>query len=191
VIGQAIKERSNSHDDRLHHIIKVMETQMAITTIENSKRNRAAVLALPVLAKATIRSDSDGKVYIIVVFAQSTKHEFYWIFRSRSARSARKTWKFVNYNGRDFSLDYKPYYNFETFVAYYARTHQGQVSILRLHQRRKLAALLAKTAHESIHSDWTPKIASTDPRDYQKVNRAFERNIDGRHVDFYPSTPRK
>jgi hypothetical protein len=189
VIGQAIKERSNSHDDRLHHIIKVMETQMAISTIENSTRNRAAVLASPVLAKATIRSD--GKVYIIVVFARSTKHEFYWIFRARSARSARKTWKFVCFNGRDFNLDYKPYTDFETFVAYYARIHQGEVSVLRLHQKRILAALLAKTAHESIHSDWTPQIASTDPRDYQKANKAFERNIDGRHVDFYPSTPRK
>ena len=162
---------------------------MAITTIENSNRNRAAVLASPILAKATIRTD--GKVFIIVVFAQSTKHEFYWIFRAKSARSARKTWKFVCFNGRDFNFDYKPYVDFETFAAYYARTRQGEVSVLRLHKVGKLAALLAKTAHESIHSDWTPQIASTDPRDYQKVNKAFERNIDGRHVDFYPVTPRK
>ena len=162
---------------------------MAITTIENSNRNKAAVLASPILAKATIRSD--GKVFIIAVFAQSTKHEFYWIFRARSARSARKAWKFVGLNGRDFNFDHKPYTDFETFVAYYARTHQGEVSVLRLHKVRKLAALFAKVEHESIHSDWTPKIASTDPRDYRKVNQAFERNIDGRHVDFYPSTPRK
>lgn len=162
---------------------------MAITTIENSYRNRAAVLTSTILAKATIRSD--GKVFIIVVFAQSTKYEFYWIFRAASARSARKAWKFVSASGRDFNSDHKPYTDFKTFVAYYARIHRADVSVLRLHKVRKLAALLAKVEHESIHSDWTHKVASTDPRDYRKVNQAFDRNVNGRHVDFYPSTPRK
>jgi len=151
---------------------------MAITTIENSQRNRQVVLASPILAKAILRYA--GKVFIIVVFAQSTRHEFYWIFRAKSARSARKAWKFVSLNGRDFNTDYKPYTDFNSFVAYYTQTHAGPVSFLRLHQKRRLAALLAKVEHESIHSDWAPRIANYDPLAYRKVNQAFERNISGR-----------
>lgn len=162
---------------------------MAITTIENSRRNRATVLASTILAKATIRAE--GKVFIIVVFAQSTKHEFYWIFRAASARSARKIWKFVSLNGRDFNLDYKPYVDFETFVTYWSQTRQVEMSVLRVYQKRRLAEVHKKVEHESIHSDWSPRISSNDPRDYRKVSQAFERNIDGRHIDFYPNTPRK
>jgi len=151
--------------------------------IENSNRNKQTVLSSAIVAKAVVRKEN-GRINLIVVFQQSTRHEFYWVFQAKSARSARKSWKFVCAYGRDFNTAEKPYRDFGSFVDYYARTQHAEVRTVRLHQTRRLAALLTKTAFESIHSDWTPRIDSTDPRSYRKLNTAFARNVKGRVIDW-------
>lgn len=151
--------------------------------IENSERNKQVVIGSAILAKATVRREN-GRINLIVVFQQSTRHEFYWVFQARSARSPRKSWKYVYHYGRDFNTDYKPFTDFQSFVAHYAKNNHAEVLTVRVLHVRRLASMLAKTAHESIHSDWTPRIDSTDPRDFRKVNRAFESKIKGRVLDW-------
>ena len=151
--------------------------------IENSNRNKQNVLSSAIVAKAVVTRE-DGRINIIVVFQQSTRHEFYWVFQTRSARSARKSWKYISHYGRDFSAAEKPYSDLGSFVAYYARNRRAEVRTVRVQHVRRLSALLAKTAHESIHSDWTPRIDSTDPRAYRKVNAALERNIKGHAISW-------
>jgi hypothetical protein len=153
--------------------------------IENSNRNKQTVLSSAIVAKAVVKRDAPrGRINLIVVFQQSTRHEFYWVFQAKSARSARKSWKFICVYGRDFNTAEKPYRDFGTFTAHYARIQHAAVLTMRVRQARRLSALLAKTAHESIHTDWTPRIDSADPRAYQKVNRALERNLKGRILDW-------
>jgi hypothetical protein len=148
--------------------------------IENSNRNKQTVLSSAIVAKAVVKRE-DGRINLIVVFQESTTHEFYWVFR---AKSARKSWKYVSQHSRDFNSAVKPYRDFGSFVAHYARNNHAEVRTVRVQHVRRLAALLAKTAHESIHSDWTPRIDSTDPRSYRKLNAAFAHNIKGRVIDW-------
>lgn len=147
-----------------------------------SDQNRKAVLGSAIVAKATVKRN--GRINFIVVFQQSTRHEFYWVFQAKSARSARRSWRFMGYSGRDFNTDFKAYTDFQSFVAHYAKIHQAEVLSVRVLHVRRLATVLAKTEHETIHSDWTPRIDSTDPRDFRKVNRAFERNVKGHVIDW-------
>lgn len=151
-------------------------------TIANSEQNKSAVLGSKILAKSVIRR-ADGKVQILVVFQKSTYHEFYWVFRAKSARSARRSWRYVSHYRRD-CMGLVAYTDFQTFVAYHVSRSQAALLSVRVLQRRRLAALLEKVEHESIHTDWTPRIDSSNPRDYQKVNRAFEKNIKGRVLDW-------
>jgi hypothetical protein len=150
--------------------------------IENSNRNKHAVISSAIVAKAVVQRE-DGRINLLVVFQESTTHEFYWVFQAKSARSARKSWRYVSQYGRDFNTAEKPYRDFGSFVAHYARLNHAEVRTLRVQHVRRLATLLAKTTHESIHSDWSPRIDSTDPRSYRKLNTAFARNIKGRVLD--------
>ena len=120
----------------------------------NYDKNKQEVLKSPIVAKAVIKRNNSYEV--IVVFQKSTRHEFYWIFRAKSQRSPRRSWKFTGqYFGRDFNT-VGPYKDFGSFVEYYARTHSWTVLNVRMPQARRLAALLVRTEQETIHSDWTP-----------------------------------
>jgi hypothetical protein len=147
-----------------------------------SEQNRKAVIGSAIVAKATVKRN--GRINLIVVFQQSTRHEFYWVFQAKSARSARRSWKFMGIRGRDFNTDFKAYTDFQSFVAHYSKINHAEVLSVRVLHVRRMATLLAKTAHETIHADWTPRIDSTDPRDFRKVNRAFERNVKGHAIDW-------
>ena len=151
--------------------------------IENSNRNKQDVLSSAIVAKAVVKRE-DGRINLIVVFQKSTRQEFYWVFQARSARSARKSWRNIGYFSREISTTEKPYSDLGSFVAHYTRLKHAEMLTVRVQHVRRLASLLATTAHESIHSDWTPRIDSTDPRAYQKVNRALERSIKGRSLDW-------
>lgn len=56
----------------------------SLSYIVASKIMGKAVLAMP-----------EGGVKLVVVFATSTYHNFYYIFTAPSARSARKNWKYT------------------------------------------------------------------------------------------------
>lgn len=151
--------------------------------ILNSSNNHKAVLTSAIVAKSAVVREN-GKVNIIVVFQKSTKHEFYWVFRAKNARSARKSWKFEGYYNRDFNSDAKPYRDFGSFVDYYSRRNQAKVLNVRVLHVRRVAALLTKTDFESIHSEWTPRINSDDPRSYKNQNRRLASHIKGRVIDW-------
>lgn len=150
--------------------------------MNNSDKNKQTVTSSAIVAKATVKRN--GRINLIVVFQQSTRHEFYWVFQAKNARSPRRSWKYAGYFGRDFNLAYKPYTDFGSFVAHYARLNHGEVLTVRVLHSRRMAALLAKTEFESIHSDWTPRIASTDPRDYRIVKRMFDSKVKARSLDW-------
>lgn len=146
--------------------------------MNRSEQNKQTVISSAIMAKATVKVN--GRTHIIVVFQKSTRHEFYWIFQAKSARSARRSWKYANHYGRDFNLAYKPYTDFGSFVAHYAQIKHGEVQSVRLHQPRRVAALLAKTEQESIHADWTPRDVSTQTFELVGKNSAI-----GRKRGFY------
>jgi hypothetical protein len=121
---------------------------------DHSKENRQAVLKSPIVAKAVIRL-ANGNHEIITVFSNSTRLEFYWIFKAKSPRSGRRSWKYAGHEARDFAFSTKPYHDFGSFVTHYARSKAAVVVSLRVPHKRRLASLLGKAAHESIYGDWT------------------------------------
>jgi hypothetical protein len=139
---------------------------------DHSKENRNTVIGSQVVAKAVTRLPS-GSVEIIVVFARSTRLEFYWVFRARSPRSARRSWKFVGYEKRDFPFGQKPYNGFVSFVEYHARVRGAQIVSLRIPHKRSMNGLLKQTAHESIFGNWTvqdPNTIRTDKLQRRALN---------------------
>jgi len=121
----------------------------------HSNQNQKAVIGSAILAKAVTKLPN-GRYEMIVVFAESTRQEFYWIFQIRSPRSPLRSWKFVGYATRDLS----PYYqDFGSFVAHRANLRSAQILSVRMPQKRRLAVLRSKVQHESIFSDWAPRDA--------------------------------
>lgn len=120
-----------------------------------SNQNKQAVISSAIVAKATIRREN-GRTEQIVVFQESTRHEFYWIFLCKGKRSHRRSWKYAGHFGRDINLgsDARAYRDFGSFVEYYAGIKRAKVLTVCVHHTRRLASLLTKTNHESIHSDW-------------------------------------
>lgn len=134
------------------------------------KRNTQAVITSAIIAKAAVRRPS-GRIELIVIFQSSTRHEFYWSFSARSLRSPRRSWKTASYYERDVTFgQFSAYKDFGSFVGHYARTNQAQVLYVRVLQKRRLSALLAKTDHESIFSDWTPQDMTSAT--FNKVGKA-------------------
>jgi hypothetical protein len=155
--------------------------------LQNSDKNRHAVLSSAIVAKAVVRLDAEalrGRINIIVVFQKSTRHEFYWVFQARSARSARKSWRYAGVYGHDFNMGVKPYSDFGSFTAYFATIKHAEVRTVRVLHVKRLATMLAKTEYESIHSDWTPQIDITDPRLVRNQNRRLANHIKGRVIDW-------
>jgi hypothetical protein len=120
--------------------------------------NKRAVQTSPILAKAVLRHES-GETCIVVVFGRSTRLEFFWVFRSRSARSSRRSWRFANHFPRNFSTS-DPYCDFGSFVQWYARSQNLTVISQRVSHKKRVSALLVKTEHESVFGNWAP----LDPR---------------------------
>lgn len=120
----------------------------------HSGENRKAVFGSPILAKAVCRNAKG--VQIIVVFQKSTRQEFYWVFRAKSPRSARRSWKYVNHFTRDFAYR-PPYFDFGSFVAYHALMNRLDIVSQRIMYKKRISSLLAKTEHDSIFGDWQPQ----------------------------------
>jgi len=123
------------------------------------KQNRQVVISSALVARAAVQR-ADGRVEHIVVFQKSTKLEFYWVFASKSENSPRRAWRYATHFRRDHSFQPKPYDDFGSFVEYYARIKAAKVLYVRMHQPRRLAALLQQTQRETINQDWD---AVTDP----------------------------
>lgn len=124
--------------------------------VNHSGENQKAVIASPIVAKAVAWNEKK-QCQIIVVFQMSTRLEFYWVFRARSPRSARRSWKIAGFYPRDFPFEQKPYRDFGSFVAYYARLHGLNVVTERMPHKRRLSRLLTKAEHESVYGNWQPQ----------------------------------
>jgi len=135
---------------------------------QNSDQNQKAVVGSDILAKAVTRL-RNGTHEMIVVFALSTRQEFYWTFRVKSPRSPRRSWRFTGYSARDLS---QYHHDFVSFVTHRANLYDAEILSTRLPQRRRLAGLIKKTAHESIYSDWAP--ASAAPVSFTGIRRRLD-----------------
>jgi hypothetical protein len=118
--------------------------------------NKKAVIGSPIIAKA-ILTNPDGKCKIVVVFQNSTRQEFYWVFHARSPRSPRRSWKIASYHPRDFAFKQKAYWDFSSFVSYYSSFYCLKVSSEKVFHKKRLSTLKSKTEHESILADWKPQ----------------------------------
>lgn len=154
--------------------------------IQNASKNKAALLASTLIAKAVIRLPN-GTVRILSVYDKSTRYEFYWAHetKAKSQRASRKGWSRPQPYTRDFTTDYKPYVSFQTFVAWYTSKESGTLLSLRVYKARRLAALYAKTDHEACVNDWnwSASMNSADPANYRKMNQRLDAHIEGRVVD--------
>lgn len=151
--------------------------------IKASMENRKTLLQSEIIAKATIRL-ADGSYRFIVVHRESTRHEFYTIYKTnaRTPRAPRKGWKPISFYGRDLIAAVKQYDDFRSFAAWYARINKAEIVTIRVMKTRRLAEMKTKTNHESTASDWTPRINSFNPRDYEKLNRRLDSKMSGRVI---------
>ncbi len=139
--------------------------------MNRSDENKQKVVTSAIIAKAILRRN--GRYEFIIVFQESTRHEFYWIFQAKNKRSPSRAWKYAGHYGRDFSMDVKPYQDFGSFVDYYTRIKDAEVLTVRMRQTRRLAAMRTKVEHESIQTDWTPQDKTRMTFDkVEKVNKA-------------------
>lgn len=154
--------------------------------IENDRKNKIALVASPLVAKAVI-SLPNGTIRALAVYDKSTRYEFYCVHqtKAKSRRAPRKGWSRPTFYARDFSTDYKPYVSFQTFVAWYTAKESGTLLSLRVYKARRLAALYTKTDHEACMNDWgwSPLMNSADPANYRKMNQRLDVHIEGRVVD--------
>jgi len=162
----------------------------------NSDKNKNTVIKSVIVAKAAVKRE-DGRINFIVVFQQSTRHEFYWVFAAKNTRTARKAWKYIGHYGRDFNAADKPYRDLGSFAAYYARTKHAEVLTVRVLHSRRMATLLAKTEHESIHADWTPQdvtkgsveLVNARLASSMRKNKGFYFNTRNRQLDEFSQNP--
>lgn len=122
------------------------------------QKAQAECLQAAILAKAIIKSTE--RTVIVVVFAQSTRHEFYWLFTAASPRSPRKAWKYLGRQGRDNQYFYK---DLSSFAAHYARLHGGKVASARTikGQSKALKAMLSGKIHESLQAPREAQLPAT------------------------------
>ena len=117
---------------------------------ETQRNNQKHVTGSQIVAKAMVRRNN-GQYDMIVVFAASTRLEFFWIFKTRSPRSPRRSWKFEGTAYRDNPLRY---HDFASFVQHWAAFHGAEVLYTRMPHKRQLSGLMRKCEHESIYGQW-------------------------------------
>jgi len=98
------------------------------------------ILRSPILAKAILKR-ANGQFDAIVVFAGSTRYEFYWTFRLRSPRSPRRSWKLVGSAMRPTTnIQTRP--DFREHTAKQALLCQAEVISLRMPHVKRLKVLM-------------------------------------------------
>lgn len=139
-----------------------------------SEENKKTVISSAIVAQAAVQREN-GRVEFIVVYQESTRHEFYWIYQVDSVEAPRRAWKQCRMQGRDFAA--APYRDFGSFVSNYARFQHAKVLFVRVLHARHLATLYTKTTHESIHGDWSTKDVSRESNAMQ--DRRLQSKIRG------------
>lgn len=154
-------------------------------TIQYMETNRRALFGSKVLGKAVLRQ-SDGRIWIIAVYALSTHYDFYWTYESTSKnkRAPKNKWgKPRGSFARDYSTHDHSVIGFENFVKHFASSKKAEVLSMYVYSKRAMAQVQKQPAHQSISTDWNriePRISSFDT---QYVNRKLAANIKGRMID--------
>jgi len=106
-----------------------------------------------IIAKAVIQDRIRKTFHIIAVFESSTFDEFYWIFKIKHPRSARKDWVYTWRYRREMKGSSTPVYDdFESFVKYYCRAAGMDLINDQQKAKRKVRALLIKAPETSLPS---------------------------------------
>jgi hypothetical protein len=127
--------------------------------ISHAQVNIQTVLSSDVLARAVIKAGETR--HIISVYAESAHIEFYWVNEEgKRAGTYRK----------DTGL----YNDFASFTQHYAQQIKGTIESSQIYSAELLSVITKQPRHFSVVADWAPRIASTDPRDYEKQNRRLQ-----------------
>lgn len=118
-----------------------------------------------ILAKAIIRR-ANGQHEAIVVYEGSCPTDFFWTYRLRSRRAARKTWTKTGALIRVAEVD------FETRVKNYALT--STVVFIKVYHARRLKTLL-DMPDEAFYG---PR-REVQPWEVEKLNRKFRSHMRG------------
>jgi hypothetical protein len=135
--------------------------------------NTQTVLASDVIARAVITAG--GTRHIVSVYAESTNIQFFW----------------VNEEGKKagvFKKDSGPYQDFNSFVQYFAQMKKGTIESSQIYSAVVLSAITLKPHHFSVTADWTPRIASTDIRDYERQHQRLASKSRHTVAAFWPTT---
>lgn len=152
---------------------------MSIFRQSHTEENNKTVQDSKILAKAVVRLNAgteNEQLRIIVVYSESSQRQFYWVYEAQtpSARKAdRAKWVLVGNHVRDVAAYI--YKDFATFIQDYIKRNAGSVLVSsRVFSRISLSEVTAKPKHFDVIADWTPRIASTDPRDYDRLHRKLQ-----------------
>ncbi len=109
---------------------------------------------------------------MIVVFHESTRHEFYWVFGVKKARTPRRALK----KRMTYKRESGVYKDFHSFVNWYAKMYKAKVVSIRIMQKRRLAGSQVKTNHDFLSGDWRE----------QDLRKATFHLVQKRHSAFKP-----
>lgn len=139
--------------------------------VSHHQQNTQTILTSDIVARALIIAGDTR--YIISVYAESSHIEFYW----------------VNEEGKKagtFKKDSGPYNDFNSFVQYLTTMKHGVLESSQIYSADVLSAVTTKPRHFSVSADWTPRIASTDIRDYEKQHRRLQSKSRHTVATFWP-----
>jgi hypothetical protein len=141
------------------------------TRISYSQPNTQTVLSSEVIARAVIKAGDTR--HIVSVYAESPTIEFFWVNEEgKRAGTYRK----------DTGL----YNDFASFIQHYAKQIKGTIESSQIYSAEILSTITAKPKHFTIVADWTPRIASTDPRDYQLLHKRLQNKMRNTPATFWP-----
>jgi hypothetical protein len=137
---------------------------------------KAEIVRSPILAKAVLKR-ANGQFEAIVVFAGSTRYEFFWTFRLRSPRSPRRTWKLVgNWIRQTANVGTRP--DFRVYAINQALLHQAEIISLRMPHVKRLKALMTMN-----DMDFDKMIAGPQKEvsewEVRKLNQKFRSHLHG------------
>ncbi|HAR46105.1 MAG TPA: hypothetical protein DCS05_08025 [Nitrospiraceae bacterium] len=143
--------------------------------LTNEKKNE--IVRSPILAKAILKREN-GNCEALVVFAGSTRYEFYWTFRLRSPRSPRRSWKPTNCQMRPTTnIVARP--DFQEHVANQALLSKAEVISLRIPHAKRLKALMTMGDIEFDRMIAGP-MKEVQPWEQDMVRRKIQSQMRGR-----------
>jgi len=130
----------------------------------------------PILAKAVLRRPN-GLLDAIVVFAASTRYEFYWKFRLRSPRAPRRAWRLIGAQMRPTTnVGTRP--DFREYADNQALLAGAEVISLRTPGAKRLQTLMTMNDLAFDRMTAGPQ-RDVQPWEADKLNRKFRSHLRG------------